>query len=434
MKPKYVYTSPDGAYGNRSKITVRKIILSAQPDTQGECAIKVEVMRFATTGDKNYKRLNTGVRCKAVNWDKKKEEVKSKDIDSSDKNVKIEKLFAKVKNHILTLKTHAYRKSQDAELQEIDKLFPNETNEHKKTLIEYMDDYIELRRSVNTKRGTLKGYITLRNRLKAFEDHNGKKLYFEDINLTFSDNLDSWMKNVTVKKNDVFERLYKDGTIGKTFEILQTVLGYFSERKEEMKIELSDKFKSKNFKKGTKSINDPHPISRTEFDILRKHKFDNASHELTKQRFLFQCGTGMRFSDMFLITRKNIINDCIVFYPVKTIHKKDNEVEVPIMPMIKNILESVGYNMSKLVISNQKYNASLKDVFAELNLKHDKQFDTYTTHDGRDTFISYALEAGCDVPTLLKIVGQSSYDVMKRYFKSTPEKRIAMMNQISEFK
>lgn len=77
MKSKYVKTSPDGAYAKGSRITIRKIILAAQPDKNNECAIKVEVMRFAATGDKSYKRINTGVRCKAINWDKKNEEVKN---------------------------------------------------------------------------------------------------------------------------------------------------------------------------------------------------------------------------------------------------------------------------------------------------------------------------------------------------------------------
>jgi len=445
MKPKYVYTSPDGVYGNGSKITVRKIILSAQPDTKGECAIKVEVMRFATTGDKNYKRLNTGVRCKAVNWDKKKEEVKSKDFQSSDKNVTIEKLYTKIKNHILTLKTHAYRKSQDAELQEIDKLFPNETREKKKTLIEYIDDYIAIRKDDDTPRGTLKEFTTCKNRLKALQEHNKRNLYFEDINMSFSDNLNSYMKNVMVMKNGVLEHKYKTGTINKTFTVLVTILYFFYERRDELKIDLSDKFTGKNFKRGSKSINDPHPISRAEFALLKKHKFDNASLEMTKQRFLFQCGTGIRYSDMFLITKANIIdyntvNECIVYYPVKTIHKGDtdkerNKVIVPVRPMIKNILESVGYNMHNLSISNQKYNLSLTAMFKELNAKYDTiEFDIYSTHDGRDTFITYAIEAKIDIPTLLKIVGQSSYEVMSRYFKVTHELTIEKMKQLTEFK
>jgi len=427
------------AYGKFDKHTVRKVLLLDYLDKNNEGSIKVEVLAVDMYGEKTYRRFPTKVRCKESNWDKHKQEVKSKDSNANKKNEEIEKLFSKVKNKILALKNpqQAYGNwggNTDKDLEALKVLFP-QAQEHKKTLTEYIDDYIQYRKSVNTPQGTLKEFVSLKNRLNAFEIHSKRRYYFDDINMTFSDNLNAWMKNLMITKNKVLEHKYQEGTIEKTFTILRTVLNHFNERKDELNIELSNKFQSRNFKKGKKSINDPHPISRTEFDILRKHKFDNSSLELTKQRFLFQCGTGMRFSDMFLITRKNIINNCIVFYPVKTIHKKDNEVEVPIMPMILTILESVGYNMSKLGISNQKYNASLKLMFAELNTKYDTiEFDEYTTHDGRDTFISYALEAGCDVPTLLKIVGQSSYDVMKRYFKSTPEKRIAMMNQISEFK
>ena len=313
-------------------------------------------------------------------------------------------------------------------------MFSIASNENKKTLIEYIDDYIILRKSKNTPRGTLKEFTSLKNRLISFEAYSKKKIYFENINMTFSDNLYIWMSNLLVKQNDVYVHKYQDGTIEKTFTVLRTVLNHFIERKDELKIELSDKFQNKNFKKGTKSINDPHPISRPEFDILRKHKFDNASLEMTKQRFLFQCSTSMRYSDMFLLTKENIIDNCIVYYPLKTVHKTDNEVVVPLNPISEEILLSVGYNMNNLNISNQKYNASLKEMFIELNKKYNNQFDTYTTHDGRDTFITYAIESGIDIPTLLLMVGQNSYDVMKRYFKSTPQKKIDAMNKILEFK
>jgi len=390
-----------------------------------------------TDGKKTYKRLDTKTYCKASNWDLKRQEVKQRDPLAATKNLVVERLFSKVYTYTTQRReaknTQAYGRTNDAELKQLDVLFPTKP-EQRKSLVEYIDDYIIHRKSVNTTRGTLKGYITLRNRMKAFEDHNKKKLYFEDVNHTFSDNLNIWMKNVMVKKNDAYERKYMEGTIGKTFQLFNTVLSYFNERKEELNIELSTKYQSKSFKKGEKSVNDPHPISRPEFDILRKHKFDNSSLELTKQRFLFQCSTSMRYSDMFKLTHENIINNCIVYFPVKTIHKKDNEVVVPLNSISEEILLSVGYNMSKLDISNQKYNASLKEMFKALNLKYNNQFDIYTTHDGRDTFITYAIESGIDIPTLLLMVGQNSYDVMKRYFKSTPQKKIDAMNKISEFK
>lgn len=434
-------TSPNGAYGIGDKISCRKIILASQLDANGEAAIKVEVKVFQLdrSGKKKYKRLPTGIRCKPAYWDKRNQVVKSKDFNSTNKNLKIERLFAKVNQYLLERKTRPYGNSSDVELQVLNDLFPNQTKSHKKTLVEYIDDYIIYRKGTGTPRGTLKEFTSLKNRLLAFETTQKKPTYFEDINFSFSDNFGFYLQNAVSKKDDLEVKKYQSGTIEKTFTILRTVLNHFNDRKEELNIQLSDKFKAKSFKKGTKSVNDAHPISRPEFEILKNHVFESESLEHTKRRFLFQCSTGLRYSDMFNISKRNIHgintpNETIVYYPVKTVHKRDNEVEVPVNPISKKILESVNYDMSTLKISNQKYNQLLTKMFTELNSKHNNIFDKYTTHDGRDTFITYALESEVDVPTLLKMVGQSSYEVMKRYFKSSPERRIEMMSKIVEFK
>ena len=51
-------------------------------------------------------------------------------------------------------------------------------------------------------------------------------------------------------------------------------------------------------------------------------------------------------------------------------------------------------------MSNQKYNDSLETMWNKLNEEHPNTFDNYTNHNGRDTFISYSLESGVDVPSL----------------------------------
>jgi hypothetical protein len=58
---------------------------------------------------------------------------------------------------------------------------------------------------------------------------------------------------------------------------------------------------------------------------------------------------------------------------------------------------------------------------------------TYTSHNGRDTFITNSLASKIDVPTLLKMVGQESYEVMKRYNKVSNELRIKNMELVKEY-
>jgi integrase len=227
---------------------------------------------------------------------------------------------------------------------------------------------------------------------------------------------------------------YKLGTIEKTYTILRTILNHYYDLKDDLLIDLSDKFRNKKFKKGIKSVNEPHPISRQEFDLLLKHDFKEPSLNKTKDRFLLQCSTGMRYSDLFKIRPEMINNECIEYYPQKTIHKRDNLVICPLNKISREILERYGFNTVQLDISNQKYNASLKLMFEKLHEKYSEvKFDTYTSHDARDTFITFALESNVPVPYLLKMVGQSSYEIMKRYFKESQEKLVENMNRVSLF-
>lgn len=85
-------------------------------------------------------------------------------------------------------------------------------------------------------------------------------------------------------------------------------------------------------------------------------------------------------------------------------------------------------------ISNQKYNDGLEDMFKELIKEYPDTFkDTYTSHDARDTFITFCIQSGIDIPSLLKMVGQESYEIMRRYFKSSHDHMIEKMKEVMIF-
>jgi integrase len=410
------------------KISIRKIILTGGRNIkkEGTCKIYIEVIAFYADDTRKTRRIPTGVSVNPKFWEPKKDDgnVSSKDPDSFDKNAIINKVYL---DCISLLSNREQGTWVDTFIPEnlisIEDLFPKTT----KTLTNYIDDYISFRKSVNTPRGTIKEFTTCKNRLVDYENFKKIKLTFDDINLGFSDSFYTFMLSKS--------KPYMSGTIHKTYAILITILNHFYVRQEELNIKLSSKYLSKSFKRGQASVNDPKPLSRIELSILIKHKFDTDTLNKMKERFLFQCSTGMRYGDAFLITRNNIKDECIEYYPHKTIHKRDNLVICPLNPLSKSILGKYDYNMSKLKISNQKYNEGLGDMFAILIEKYPKIYKMkYTSHNGRDTFITNSLESGIDVPTLMKMVGQESYNVMKRYFKVSKSHSISKMELINEYK
>jgi integrase len=388
-------------------LQIRPMILKNKKNINknGECKVYIEIVVFVGTG-KITRRLPTDIYLLPKNW--KKQRVTKGDPDYIKKNIQIEAELIKYKDKLFSreMTYWSIKEGGPAKPQRIEDMYPKPY----KFLIHYIDDFIDMKRTNKTPIGTLKEFTTCKNRLLKYEEHEKTRLRFKDMNMTFSNNLYSFMNGLN----------YNQGTIKKTYSIIRTILNFYYELKDEMDLDLSDKFRSKTWIKGEKSINKPHPISKEEFDILLNHKFEQENLQKTSDRFILQCVTGLRYSDLFKINKKdNIKEDCIKIYPTKTVHKNDNLVIIPLNAISKRILEKYDYNTEILKISNQKYNTSLKALFKELNdekYEFKIKFDNYTTHDGRDTFITYSLEAGVAVPYLLKMVGQSDYDVMKRYF------------------
>ncbi len=365
-------------------------------DKYGMTMVYIEHWIYDDNLKPKFRRIPTGVKVKPEHWLKKSEKVSKQDSDHENKNKIIQQTY--LKNFEFTEKE----------------------NKRRDTLVSYIDRYIETRIANGTPKSTYKEYITLKNRIMGYEQYAKVKLKFEDINLTFSDAFNIYM----VKK-----KKYKPGTIEKTYTLLQTFLKFYYKRREEIGVSLSDTFMDKDFKHGKSSVNDPHPLTTEDFKKMLKGELNNPALIITRDRFLLQCATGLRYSDLFRIQPQNIINDCIKISPVKTRNKANNVIYIDLNPLSRKILEKYEYDTTKLKISNQKYNENLSALCKELNLS-----DTYTSHDGRDTFITTCINAGVPVPIILSWTGQESYETMKRYFRIDPEQKKLRMSKISLFK
>ena len=386
---------------NFIKSEVRKIILSTQKDKEGSCVIYVEVLRIDT---KKYKRINTLARVLPTNWSKKKQEVLKGDGEYFTKNQSVAEIYNKILKYTLELTNLDYRQTIEREYPKLRELYPEIQTARTKYLTDYFQEYIDLRKANRAPVGTWKEFVTVKNRLIGFEGHKGKRLNFIDMNLTFADEFSIWM-NSTMK--------YNSGTVEKSFTILKTVLFHFEERQKELGIVVPDIFKSKNFKRGKKSVNDANPLSFEEFQALAKYDFNtDVRMQRTKDSFIFQCSTGLRFSDMDKVRPEMIIDGRIRIEPQKTQDtKKDNVLYIDLNEYSAAILEKYAYDTSSFKITNQKYNENLKLMFESLNMP------VHSSHHGRDTFVSICILRKVSVPIILSWTGQSSYSILARYIK-----------------
>jgi integrase len=397
-------------------LKIKRMILLNQTDKNGEAMVYIRLRRYDPIAQKDIKekKIPTNIRVSPKNWSSKKGEVLKGDFSYQQKNRFIKDKESQISNYINNPKVD-YKMAQlsKEEFLLIEEVFPSKKLlKYKKSLVDYIEEYHDRRKKLGHPQGTIKEFNTVMNRIKRFDYSRNKKTYLPDINISWSDDFEVWLN----------EEGYADGTVEKSYTILITVLYFYWEIKDEKNIEMTDKFQSKHFKRGDKSKNKPNPLSEEQLMALYNHSFEENHLEMVKKMILLQCFIGMRYDDIKRIRPENILNNFFVFKPKKT-ERYDVEVEQPLNPYSKALLEEVNYDTSFYKMQNQPYNRAIKDllkVLAEKEEYKDLKFKTnHTSHNFRDTFISLAVTKGVNWKSILKWVGQSSYKIMDRYIHLT---------------
>ena len=188
-----------------------------------------------------------------------------------------------------------------------------------------------------------------------------------------------------------------------------------------------------------------------ELNKLREFEIPAAKQALDRVRdvFLFQCFTGLRYSDVFNLRRSDIKGDHIEVTTVKT----SDSLIIELNNHSKAILDKykdVAFEDDKVlpVITNQKMNDYLKEL-AELagidepvrqtyyrgNERIDEVTPKYAllgTHAGRRTFICNALVLGIPPQVVMKWTGHSDYKAMKPYIDIADDIKANAMSKFNQ--
>lgn len=405
---------------------------------------------------RHRKKINTGVPIPPKSWSKTSQEILKSDRFYSTYNPKIKAHKARVEYVVQNFEAAVNSKDYADEVKELAEYFPSMAKtKGGKFLIDYLDDYVRIRTSKpSTAKNTLKKFPSLKSVLMRYEGHKKTKLTFADITLTFSDNFETYLREVPYGKDkDGNDQYYTPTSIDKFFTNLKTFLKHYYKRKTDLGIPLTDAFTDEDFGKIEDVLEAPPlPLSKTELEMLFKNNDTiRASSRLSKirLRFLLQCSVGCRVSDVPLLGKdmNEFTKTTIVYYPWKTRNQKKgekNKVEVPYNKYSKYVLEQIDYDVDKLKLSDQQYNDGIKELFKALELKttlkeHEvsgmrgkkvyNKAELLTSHNGRDTFISQCIDLNTPVPIILQWVGQSDFEVLKKYYKSDKSTELEYMKK-----
>lgn len=170
-----------------------------------------------------------------------------------------------------------------------------------------------------------------------------------------------------------------------------------------------------------------------EFDFSKNPKLDRV-----RDSFLLLAWTGCRFSDIDKLCADNIHDGFFIFRQQKT----DNEVYIPLHPSVGRILSKYeGGTMEP--ISNQKFNAYLKDVMRMAGISDPitrrrtiegmrkteryEKWQLVSSHTGRRSFASNAYSMGIPAVTIMAITGHKTEAAFLKYIKITKEQHARKM-------
>lgn len=271
---------------------------------------------------------------------------------------------------------------------------------------------------------TVKRYNNIKNILKKFETAKKYKLTFSNIN-------DSFHREFTGYCMDDLKHI--NNTYSRNLGLFKTFM--FWARKK--KYTYNDAFIE--FKKVERVITNQIALTIEDLNKLMKHQFESTKLEKVRDVFVFSCVTGMRFGELSLITKSNVMDDRIMLKEDKDETKEVREI--PLTSISRYILLKYDYKLP--LIANQKQNDYIKDVFQELEYNHKVQkvttkgkenikediffYDRISTHTARRTFITMMKRQGKSDKLIASITGHNDMKTLNQYYQiSEPEKKEAM--------
>lgn len=191
-------------------------------------------------------------------------------------------------------------------------------------------------------------------------------------------------------------------------------------------------------------------LSQEELKQLQEYHFQPMQEALERVRdvFLFQCFTGLRYSDVAKLKRSDVKKGVVHVVTKKTVDGLRIELNKHSQAIIDKYIDCNFPNDKVLpIISNEKMNAHLKTlgqvvgldeptriVYFKGNKRYEEVYPKWyllTTHVGRRTFVVTALQLGIPVEVIMRWTGHSSFEAMKPYAKIVDELKEKSMSKFN---
>ncbi|MGL5236070.1 MAG: tyrosine-type recombinase/integrase [Empedobacter falsenii] len=299
---------------------------------------------------------------------------------------------------------------------------------NKKDFFEVYDEFLAYKKNDKSDEGisesTLKRYEYFKNDLTKFQSYSNRKITFESINHSFYNDFLNFC--ITEKKQSA-------NTLHRNIGLFKTFLHWSLKNKKTTNIEFIEFTKPKKQPTTEIALNINQVTEIFKFDLT-----NNKRLEKVRDVFLIGCLTGQRFSNFKNFSNKDIVGNSILVPDCKN---KEKLLSIPLMKVTKEILEKYDYNLP--IITNQKFNEYIKEVFELIDYKmntkrirrygkeiEEKNIPFYkriSSHTARRSFITIMLNQGVPAKVIMSITGHTSLSVFITYYKPDDDFKIKSM-------
>lgn len=331
--------------------------------------------------NRKRKWISTGVKAKKKNWDNKKMIIGR--ADAFDANMIIEKLYNDIANFIRRLVIDQKPFSWSA----LNNLIENRDSEN--SFLTFVEKLVTTRKDI--KESTRKNHKKLIVALKEF----GKIAGFKDINSKNIQLYDRWLHN---------RKDYTQSTVASYHKFMKIYIN------EALRLELItrnpyDSIKIDKGKPGERKYLTPEELTKVE-----TCKISNPSLNKVRDTFIFQCYTGLAYSDLkkfdfHLVEQRG---DRYILHDKRK--KTGEDFYIVLLPTALKILKKYDYSLP--VMCNQQYNMRLKLVSEYAGITKG-----LTSHMGRHTFATMSLNAGIKIEVLAQMMGHADIHTTQLYAK-----------------
>lgn len=322
------------------------------------------------------------------------------------------------------IKTTEFFKNTNQEItvekvrQEFDKEFKR-VKKSKNKFYETYDEFTSFKiKNKEWAPATIKRYKNIKTHLEEFEKARNYKLTFDTITDKFYTEFTDYCMT---------EKGHINNTYSRNVGLLKTFLFWALKNGHTYKADFI------NFKKKPKVITNQIALKMEDLENLLSIKLDSKKLERVKDVFIFACVTGLRFGEMKFVSLKTIEGRNFILKEEKGSGKRTREI--PLNNIALHILEKYDYQLP--LITNQKHNDYIKDVFEAAGYTHTvtktltrgkevirKEMPYYkriSSHTARRTFITLMKKNKKSDKLIAKISGHRDMKTLNQYYQVTDE-------------